>query len=75
MHVPDAPPGTHPIGNYHAQLDPHTGVPALRVQCAGRWHAVRCASADEARTLLSLLHSPFACVQDGWIVGRRAPEL
>ncbi|GHF57408.1 hypothetical protein HNQ07_003784 [Deinococcus metalli] len=72
MHVPAIPHGSHPIGNYRLEVDPHGGS-LIRVQVAGAWHTVTPATAEEGRTLISVLHSPFACVEEGWIVGRRSP--
>lgn len=73
MHVSAAPPGTHPIGNYRVQIDPHSGHYRIHVQCAGQWHTVSPQNDNDSRTLITLLQSPFAAVQDGWIVGSRSP--
>ncbi|MFC3833044.1 MULTISPECIES: hypothetical protein [Deinococcus] len=73
MHVPAVPHGSHPIGNYRVQLDSGVGGTLIEVQVAGRWHLVTPRTPDEGRTLIALLHSPFATVEDGWIVGRRSP--
>ncbi|WP_309573014.1 hypothetical protein [Deinococcus sp.] len=75
MHVPAIPHGSHPIGNYRVQIDPQTGDSQIDVQVAGTWHTVIPPSPEEGRTLITVLHSPFASVEDGWIVGRRSPSL
>lgn len=73
MHVPAVPHGSHPIGNYRLQLDPGAEGTLIEVQIAGTWQIVTPRSTDEGRTLIALLQSPFATVEDGWIVGRRSP--
>lgn len=73
MHVPHAPQGLHPIGNYRVQVDPTSGEYGIDVQLAGRWHRVHPRTSDDRRLIITVLQSPFAAVQDGWIVGSRAP--
>lgn len=73
MHIQGAAQGTHPIGNYRVQVDPGSGEYVIHVQFSGQWHTVTPQTPDDNRTLITLLQSPFACVQDGWIVGKRSP--